>query len=319
MNSSRPWHERKAMYSARFVATAESVDRDGEVIRLRGLRWERYSRNPVVLLAHQNSVPIGTSRNPKTGKLDIELGQDRAWLTCHFQEETQSGKEIAALVRGGFMGAASIGMENVQKRGREIVSADVTEWSIVAVPSCPTCLRDDVKRCSSAVRKAIMDNAAKKSNGAAAQCPCHALPPVNQYSRLSRATAMLGETLGRRFPAFAPALFNGAAELRRKAMDADLAGAQPTPTEVGIDRLYADYLKLLQTGIDHLEGRHFAIQRDGLPGRWTPAEDALLKELLAKHAKAKADYHNFRVGVLARQTNALGAAVREHEAMRAGA
>jgi hypothetical protein len=117
--------------------------------------------------------------------------------------------------------------------------------------------------------------------------------------------ATLAESLGRRFPAYAPVLFPGAANLRKSATAADLADAEPTALEVEAGKTYFAALELLQKGIDYLQGRQFTIQRDGHPGHWTPEQDAFLKDLIARHAKMKADYDKFRIDVLRRQVNAL--------------
>ncbi len=172
-----PKHRGKKMpdqtpYSARFQLTSEDEDRDGDIVVTAGLDWSQYDRNPVVLLGHNNSIPVGTCRGPD-GKLAVEVGVQKAYGTCYFHEQTTEGKETAERVRRGILNAASIGFvpdkSQMTKsgRGHRIGKGKVLEWSIVAVPACESCLREDLKDFSEPVVKAVMSMATK-----AGECEC---------------------------------------------------------------------------------------------------------------------------------------------------
>ncbi len=151
-------------FKARFQLTSEDEDRDGDVIITAGLDWSTYEKNPVVLLGHQNKIPVGSSRAPD-GTSSIEVGVGKAYGTCYFHEQTTESKETAELVRRGILNAASIGFvpdkSKMTKsgRGHRIAKGKVLEWSIVAVPACESCLREELKDFSEPVVKAVMDMA----------------------------------------------------------------------------------------------------------------------------------------------------------------
>lgn len=144
--------------SASFIVTTEQPDRDGDIIRTAGLDWSKWRKNPIVLLNHNPAVPVGTSRDPETGNISLSVGRDSATATCWFHGETTEAKQVKALVARQILNGASIGMLVMKSRplgykgltGRqavEVTSAQVTEWSVCAMPVCRECTRCESLDC----------------------------------------------------------------------------------------------------------------------------------------------------------------------------
>lgn len=146
----------------RFVISKEIRDRDGDIVRQRGIDTTNYQKNPVVFWGHQSwSFPIA-----KTIKLKKEKGADGIWLTwadaqfASLAEQGHAEAELAfALCRDGYVNAASQGFRiatwkqlvdalltedevaarNAGQwiRGIDIVTSELYEWSPVGIPANP--------------------------------------------------------------------------------------------------------------------------------------------------------------------------------------
>ncbi len=126
---------------------ANRISRDGLVLEPSGMDFSSYSKNPVVLYAHDftgrtesGGLPIGrTRRLVRTVK-----GHIRA------EFEFLPGDAFADRVRNawqqGFLRGASMGWRAIESRpseeGVRIVKSELLEWSIVAVPADPDAVRD---------------------------------------------------------------------------------------------------------------------------------------------------------------------------------
>lgn len=129
------------------IITTDCVDRDCEVVVTTGLNFEAFRKNPVVLFDHDASKVIGKSCWQRRDKGQV-LAKTRF-------ATTELAEEIFQLVKGGFLKAISIGMDFMTLKRREITmedikshsewedahtvieSADVLEYSFVAIPSNP--------------------------------------------------------------------------------------------------------------------------------------------------------------------------------------
>lgn len=114
------------------IITTSTIDRQGESIDTSGITINTYMQNPVVLYGHDyEGLPIG-----KTTKLT----QFKNKMKAQFQlavEEYPFAATVAALIKGGYLNATSIG--GIVKRWSEdyktIEEMEMLEFSVVPVPA----------------------------------------------------------------------------------------------------------------------------------------------------------------------------------------
>jgi len=118
--------------SARFViATNKGPNRKNARLQLtkskngQGIMTENYDKNPVCCFDHGLnpfvSVPIGTSRNPDTGEVDLKITKSRATGTVHFSQSLPQAEQIFRLIDEGIIRASSVMIRPMR--------ADLTEFS----------------------------------------------------------------------------------------------------------------------------------------------------------------------------------------------
>lgn len=126
----------------RFVISSEAVDRAGDVIKVDGWRVDRYLRNPVVLWAHQYSMPpiaVATRVWREGGELLSEADFIPG-------EVYPFAGSIYELYRRGFLRAVSVGFRpiewryNEERRGVDFFVQELLEYSAVPVPANPEAL-----------------------------------------------------------------------------------------------------------------------------------------------------------------------------------
>lgn len=131
----------------RFVASDESVDRYGDIIRASGWQLDNFRKNPVLLFAHDSrQTPVG--QVPSIEVVGTELIAD-----CLFRPEgdSQLSDDVWRAVEGGFLRAASVGFtptgpvnQLVDSAGNwtgyEFTSQELLELSVVPVPANPQAL-----------------------------------------------------------------------------------------------------------------------------------------------------------------------------------
>ena len=99
-----------------FIISDESVNADGFVIQTKGIRTERFKKNPVMLYMHAREKGV-------IGRWDnIRTEGSQLIADAVFDENNPLGKEVKERVDGGFLRSASIGLS-------------VLEVSIVDIPS----------------------------------------------------------------------------------------------------------------------------------------------------------------------------------------
>lgn len=137
------------------VIVSDAVDRDGEVIIPKGVNLGEFRKNPVVLFGHdRHSPPIGKAEWIKFKKNINSI------VAKVIFADTDMGKEIFNLFKGGFMKAFSVGfnpfskgcdfgrptddeikersdLKNVSTIFRKI---DMVEFSAVPIPANPEAL-----------------------------------------------------------------------------------------------------------------------------------------------------------------------------------
>jgi len=131
----------------RFVASDETVDRYGDIIRASGWQLDNYRKNPVLLAAHDTDLfPIG--------RVD-PVAVEGTKLVAHAQFAPEGTSTVAdavwSLVDKGFMQAVSVGFlplappnpifnEDKSLTGFEWIAQELLELSVVSVPANPNAL-----------------------------------------------------------------------------------------------------------------------------------------------------------------------------------
>ena len=129
---------------ATFKITEEIHDREQDIVMADGLDIENYLRNPVVLWGHD-------SDEPPIGKcVDIKQVADGWIATVEFvpAENPYNGYKaegIRQMIKEGYLHAVSIGFipkdwEFNNEGGLNILTSELTEFSVVTVPCNPNAL-----------------------------------------------------------------------------------------------------------------------------------------------------------------------------------
>ena len=132
---------------ATFVASDESVDRYGDIIRASGWDLSHFKNNPVLLFGHDSSaVPIGKVT-------DIGVEGSRLIATTEFRPEgdSEAADDVYSALKGGFLNAVSVGFLPTKApnyiwspddpkhedwpTGYEFVGQELLELSVVPVPA----------------------------------------------------------------------------------------------------------------------------------------------------------------------------------------
>ena len=121
--------------SVTVVASDETLDRQGEVIKADGWDLTNFKKNPVMLVFHDyHQLPVGKwNAYVKDGKLYAE---------AEFAD-TERGREVRDLVMNGFLNTVSVGfmvLERDEKDSNIITKAELLEISWVPVPANPSAL-----------------------------------------------------------------------------------------------------------------------------------------------------------------------------------
>jgi len=121
-----------------FVASDESVDRAGDIVRVDGWRLAEYRRNPIVLFAHDSKQPVGIAE--KVWKSDSRL---MARIKLAAAGTSAFVDSVRSLVAQKILRAVSVGFrptkepklreESGRVVGFEFVGQDLMEISLVAV------------------------------------------------------------------------------------------------------------------------------------------------------------------------------------------
>ncbi len=117
----------------RFQITTGSLDRDNDRIDPLGVQLTAYLKNPVVLWAHQNSIP------PVGRASDIRVTSDGISAVVEFAQ-TELANNVHDLVKDGFLRAASIGFRPIESArnnegGLDFSKVELHEFSVVPVGS----------------------------------------------------------------------------------------------------------------------------------------------------------------------------------------
>jgi len=133
--------------SLQFVASDESTDRYGDIIRASGWELESFRRNPVFLWAHQDkSPPIG-----RVASVEVKGTELLANVDFLPPGENDFADKLWLMVEGKALQAVSVGFiptvppnvratANGDVLGYEFVGQELLELSLVTVPANPNAL-----------------------------------------------------------------------------------------------------------------------------------------------------------------------------------
>jgi len=146
----------------RFIGTDESEDRDGDIIKADGWKFEDFFKNPVFLPFHEyNRVPIGkcvaVNQSPGSTGTSFDIKFPNISELCsdvnHPSHEAMFADTVYMAYKNGYMNAVSVGFignESVERedqkdipawqRGRVFLSQVLLELSAVSIPSNPNAL-----------------------------------------------------------------------------------------------------------------------------------------------------------------------------------
>ena len=119
------------MNNITFVVSDESVNSYGMVTLTAGIDTSRFEQNPVMFYMHERATIVGRWEN-------IRKEDDKLLADAVFDDTTPIGKQVKDQVEKGFLRAASIGIEIVERKtikGVDTVTKCIlNEISIVDVP-----------------------------------------------------------------------------------------------------------------------------------------------------------------------------------------
>lgn len=121
------------MQTFKFKVSDEALNSYGCVVQTSGIHLEAFVRNPIMLYMHDRKQGvIGRWEN-------VRKEGDKLFAEAVFDEDTELGAKVKHQVETGFLRAASIGIDNCNRKtinGIEtIISCDLIEISIVDVPA----------------------------------------------------------------------------------------------------------------------------------------------------------------------------------------
>lgn len=126
------------MNNITFVVSDESVNSYGMVTLTDGIDTRRFEQNPVMFYMHERATIVGRWEN-------IRKEDDKLLADAVFDDTTPIGKQVKDQVEKGFLRAASIGIEIVERKtikGVDTVTKCIlNEISIVDVPANENALK----------------------------------------------------------------------------------------------------------------------------------------------------------------------------------
>ena len=145
----------------RYIASDETPDRVGDIIKVSGWHLDRYAKNPVILWSHDGETipPIGRAIS-----MTPELIDDRPALVANIEYAPKNihpfADTVYQLAKAGFLKATSVGflprktaklseeergMLGLGKYGVFYEETELLELSVVSVPANPAALQNSLK------------------------------------------------------------------------------------------------------------------------------------------------------------------------------
>lgn len=122
-------------FTATFVISDESTDRQGEIIKQDGWDFKNYLANPVVLFGHDSyDLPIGKT-------IDISVENGKTLATIQFAADIYDKAAIVFnMVKAGILNTVSVGFINHENEGENLTKNELLEISVVPVPANPNAI-----------------------------------------------------------------------------------------------------------------------------------------------------------------------------------
>ena len=118
-----------------FVATDETVDREGEVISIDGWDLNNFKKNPILLWSHNPFEPmIGRATNIRMRTVD---GKKKLTFEPEFHGKTDLSRVVSDLVSEGWMKTVSVGFRPYERQGNKFTKQEMLEISFVNIPANP--------------------------------------------------------------------------------------------------------------------------------------------------------------------------------------
>jgi HK97 family phage prohead protease len=117
------------------IASTAVEDRHGEKVLVEGWETKNFMANPVLLWAHDHSIPaIGNAKNIRTeGK-----GENAKMVfEPEFHEITPEARAIKAMFDQGIINSFSVGFKPLEAEGNTFTKQELLEISAVNVPANP--------------------------------------------------------------------------------------------------------------------------------------------------------------------------------------
>ena len=127
----------------KFVCSTNEVDFIGDRVYMRGIKFDRFLKNPVFIYHHQkDNLPYG-----KFLSLDVQndklVGEVEFWINpndvSEWSEHDKTVKSVFEMYKSGFMSAVSISTLDKdyipnEYGGDDILECDLIEVSAVVIP-----------------------------------------------------------------------------------------------------------------------------------------------------------------------------------------
>lgn len=141
----------KAKRQIQVIAASGKADRVGDIVKIEGIEYQNYLKNPVILWAHDHyALPVGKA-------VGVENNKGKLVMTIQFAtaEEYAFADTVYRMVLGGYLNGVSIGArvkeaewikdEEGQIVGRKFTSLELLELSVVPIPADSKALVTAVK------------------------------------------------------------------------------------------------------------------------------------------------------------------------------
>lgn len=114
------------------VASTESKDRHGDVVKQDGWDLKNYKDNPILLFMHDHTKPIG--RATKVW-IDKTSGKAKLMFKGVISSATEEARAAKQLMMEGILNSFSVGFMPMEMDGNTITKSELHEISLVSVPA----------------------------------------------------------------------------------------------------------------------------------------------------------------------------------------